>query len=119
MIFEMKGRIKQMLNERSGESAKGPWHSADFIVEEIYGNYINKVVVNAFGDELIEQGKLLINSQVETTVAVQIGAREYNGRFYNDVRVREFAGMKAVPAQQPAPAPSTQQSDEPGEDLPF
>lgn len=103
MIFDLKGQIVAVVNERSGESAKGPWKSADVIVEEVYGNYVNKVSVGLFNEQ-VDQAKAMIGTRL--TVVCTLGAREYNGRYYNDCRLREF---KDVPnAQTAAPAPGPQ-----------
>jgi hypothetical protein len=128
--LEIDGRISQKFNVISGQSARGPWKKQDFLVEYPDGNFTSKTLFTAFGDNLVtELDKFAVGDQVR--VSFNVRAREYNGRWYNDIRAWRISPdqgaqaphQQAAPAQPQAPAPSIEDMPEPGsgesEDLPF
>ncbi len=141
--LEIEGRIRQKLAKQSGQSAKGSWTKQDFVLEYQDGNYPAEVCFTAFGnDKVAELDKHQIGDTV--SVAFNLRAREYNGRWYNDVRVwRITPAGQGAPVRQPtnqapqnyarasqpnyeaqtqaAPAPTIDDlpADDPSNDLPF
>lgn len=130
--LEIEGRIAQKFAKQSGQSARGPWMKQDFILEFQDGSFTSEVCFTSFGnDKVAELDKYGVGDEVK--VSFNIRAREFNGRWYNDVRVWRIspagqaaqASQQAQPAQAPqapqAPAPSIE--DMPAEDgfndLPF
>ena len=99
--MEIKGRIIQLLPLVQGESAKGPWKKQDYILETD-DQYPKKICFNCWGDKVdqfnIQQGEELI-------VSVDLESREFNGRWYTDVRAWKVDRASAMPQQQAA-APS-------------
>ena len=86
MALEIEGRIKQKLAKQSGQGAKGSWTKQDFVLEYQDGNYPADVCLTAFGnDKVADLDKYQVGDSVK--VAFNLRAREYNGRWYNDVRV--------------------------------
>lgn len=53
-------------------------------VIEVPGTYPRKMMFNVFGEDRIKQFN--IQAGEEITVQFDIDAREYNGRWYNDIR---------------------------------
>lgn len=99
MALEIEGRIKQKLAKQSGQGTKGSWTKQDFILEYQDGSYPADVCLTAFGnDKVADLDKYQVGDSVK--VAFNLRAREYNGRWYNDVRV-----WRITPAGQSAPAP--------------
>ena len=144
MALELEGRIKQKLAKQSGQGAKGSWTKQDFVLEYQDGNFPAEVCLTAFGnDKVADLDKYQINDAVK--VAFNLRAREYNGRWYNDVRVWRIAPAgQSAPAQQaayqapqnnyapapqqnygaqpqqaPAPTIDDLPSEDPSNDLPF
>jgi hypothetical protein len=140
--LELEGRIRQKLAKQSGQSAKGAWTKQDFILEYQDGNYPAEVCFTSFGnDKVADLDKYRIGDTVK--VAFNLRAREYNGRWYNDVRVWRIspAGQGTASAAshqtfqdytpvsgpdygaqpQAAPAPTIDDlpADDPSNDLPF
>jgi hypothetical protein len=80
--MELTGKIIQLLPEVSGESAKGPWRKQEYILET-EGQYPKKVCFMAWSDKIdefaIKEGDSLI-------VSIDLESREYNGRWYTDVK---------------------------------
>lgn len=122
--LEIEGRIKQKLSRQSGQSARGAWEKQEFILEYQDGNYPADVMVTAFGsDKVADLDRYQVGDAVK--VSFNLRAREYNGRWYNDVRLWKIApaGQNAAqqaPAQQaPAPTLDDMPADIPENDLPF
>ena len=122
--LEIEGRIKQKLSRQSGQSARGAWEKQEFILEYQDGNYPADVMVTAFGsDKVADLDRYQVGDAVK--VSFNLRAREYNGRWYNDVRLWKIApaGQNAAqqaPVQQaPAPTLDDMPADIPENDLPF
>ena len=84
MALEITGKVFQILPMETGEGKNGPWKKQHFIVEYMDGNYPKKVSVMAWGDK----ADMLKNLQpgTEVKVAFNVESREYNGRWYTDVK---------------------------------
>lgn len=95
--LEIDGKIKTKLTPRSGSSARGGWTSQDFVVEYQDGNYPADACITAFGDEKVRD---LERFQVGDAVKVSfnVRAREFNGRWYNDLRMWRISAPGAAPA---------------------
>ena len=95
--LEIEGKIKTKLTPRSGSSARGGWTSQDFVVEYQDGNYPADACITAFGDEKVRD---LDRFQVGDAVKVSfnVRAREFNGRWYNDLRMWHISAPGAAPA---------------------
>lgn len=96
--MEIKGRIIQILPLVTGTSAKGEWKKQDYILET-EAQYPKKVCFNCWGDKVdqfnIQMGEELI-------VSIDIESREFNGRWYTDVRAWKVDRAQAA-MQQEAP----------------
>ncbi len=106
MALEIEGRIRQKLAKQSGQGAKGSWTKQDFVLEYQDGNYPADVCLTAFGnDKVADLDKYQVGDAVK--VAFNLRAREYNGRWYNDVRVWRITpdGQSAPARQQASQAP--------------
>lgn len=68
---------------KSGENAKGKWESMDLIAEFPDGQGFKKIVFSLFG-HLYETAKNYKKGD-EISVEYWVGAREYNGKLYNNV----------------------------------
>ena len=80
--MEISGKIIELLPEKSGQSANGEWRKQEFILET-GAQYPKKVCFMVWGDKIddfkIQQGENL-------SVSIDIESREYNGRWYTDVK---------------------------------
>jgi len=125
--MELQGKVIAVLEPRSGVSAKGPWMSQEYVIET-HEQYPHKMVFNIFGEDKIKQFN--IQSGEEISVSFDINAREWNGRWYNDIRawkvdrVQPNAQAAAQPptggSQAPFPAPEETVADSgSADDLPF
>ncbi|MDE5571151.1 MAG: DUF3127 domain-containing protein [Prevotella sp.] len=106
--MELTGKIIAVLPASSGVSSRtgNPWMSQDYVIE-VPGQYPRKCVFRVFGEDRIKQFNIQMGEDL--TVSFDIDAREYNGRWYNDVRAynvtRGAAPMAAMPGAAPQAAP--------------
>lgn len=99
--LELEGRIVQKMAVQSGQSARGAWARQDFVVEYQDGNFPTSVCFSAWGqDKVQELDKYQVGDSVK--VSFNVKGREYNGRWYNDLRVWRIAPAGAAPAAAPA-----------------
>ena len=83
--MEITGKIIAVLPERGGISKTGnEWKMQEYVLETTGEQYPKKVCFNVFGADKIAQFN--IQAGEEMVVSFDINAREYNGRWYNDIR---------------------------------
>jgi len=85
MALEITGKVSQILPLETGESKNGPWKKQFFIIEFMDGNYPKKLSVSAWGDKT--DALRNIQPGTEVKVSFNVESREYNGRWYTDVKV--------------------------------
>lgn len=99
--MEITGRIIAALPPRGGVSQRtgNSWKVQEFVIET-HDQYPRKCVFNVFGEDKLTEYNIQVGD--ELTVSFDIDAREYNGRWYNDVRawrvVRAGSPAEGVPA---------------------
>ena len=99
MAMELEGRIARKLNVQTGTSARGAWAKQDFIFEYQEGNYPSQVCMNVWGEDKVKElERYQVGDKVK--ISFNLSSREYNGRWYTDVRA-----WRIEPAAAPAPAP--------------
>ena len=81
-LVEIKGKIIEILPEKSGQSANGEWRKQEYVLET-ESNYPKKICFMAWGNK-IDEFSLKQGETVE--VSVDLESREYNGRWYTDVK---------------------------------
>lgn len=113
--LEIEGRIAQKLNVQSGKSARGEWSKQEFVLEFQDGNFSSNAVFSVWGaDKVRDLEVYAIGSQVK--VSFGISSREYNGRWYTDLRAWR---IQAAGQGTGASAPAVQSYRESGgQDLP-
>ena len=85
--MELSGKIIQLLPEKSGESARGPWRKQEYILIT-EDEYPKKVCFVAWSDKIDEFG---IKEGEKLIVSIDLESREYNGRWYTDVKAWKVA----------------------------
>ena len=120
MALELEGRIARKFNVQTGTSARGAWSKQEFILEYQEGNFPTQVCLNVWGDEKVrELDKYQVGDKVK--VAFNLSSREYNGRWYTDVRAWRIQRDAVEGAQMPPQADPFMsiQTEDDGGDLPF
>ena len=122
MLFEIKNvTVSEVRDVTSGTSRSGNnWTKATVIVEQRDGNYINTFPLRVFGDR-IASVQDLVGKAADIKFSIQ--GREYNNRWFADLRLSFIAPAGATERREqapaPAPAPAPKKEDNPDEDLPF
>ncbi len=123
--MEITGKIIAALEPRSGTSkATGnSWKMQEFVLETIEEQYPKRMLFNIFGEDKLQQAAINVGDVV--TVSFDVNAREYNGRWYNDIRAWKVShdvqsGAQPAVMAQPAPAaPAAFAPSDAKDDLPF
>lgn len=133
--MDIEGKLIQKLGVQSGKSARGDWAKQEFVIEYQDGNFPTKACFSVWGaDKVKDLERYQVGDSVK--VSFNVSSREYNGKWYTDLRAWRIsqAGVAAAPgfaaqggyqggfaptagAPQQAPAPGF--DDMPGDDLPF
>ena len=128
MPVEISGKLVQKLNKTEGVSkASGkPWSKQEFLIET-QEQYPRKVIISTMNEKVAELEKFNVNDVV--TVSINIESREYNSRWYTDLRAWRIQGQGQTPPQQdstynnqgrsPVDEMPTFTNDSASDDLPF
>ena len=81
--------LREILPLQEGQGANGPWKKQDIIVET-HEQFPKKVCISIWGDRL--QGVELVIGQ-PYTIDINLESREYNGKWYTDVKAWRIATM--------------------------
>ena len=114
--MEITGKIIAVLPERSGVAKSGnEWKSQEYVIET-QEQYPKKCCFNVFGADKISE--MNIQAGEVMTVHINIDAREYNGRWYNDIRAWKVTREQQQPVQAVV-QPQAQPQPQGGDNLPF
>ncbi len=132
--MELAGKIIAVLEARGGVSKTtgNSWKSQEYVIET-HEQFPRRMCFNVFGEDKINQMNIQVND--ELNVFFDINAREYQGRWYNDIRAWKVervapgapqpAAQYAQPMPQAAPVqtaptqPVDFSSSNAADDLPF
>jgi len=81
--MEIKGKLIKLLDQQSGQGKNGTWVKQEFIIET-QEQYPRKVCISLWGDKVKELESIQVGDLL--TASINIESREYNGRWYTDVR---------------------------------
>ena len=118
MSLEIKGKLIKKLPEQTGEGKFGKWIKQDFIIET-QDQYPKKICFSAWGDKTdslkkFSEGTVLV-------VSFNPESREYNERWYTDLRAWKITDVSDSKVVEDAPPPFTDNDIPPPEeeDIPF
>lgn len=91
--MELKGKIIKELPLVEGQGKKGSWAKQDYVLQT-EGQYPKSICFSVWGDNI---DKLNISLGDEVTVSIELESREYNSKYYTEVRAwkaehHKFAG---------------------------
>lgn len=116
--MELTGTLVEVLPLQTGQGKNGTWKKQNIVVET-EGQYPKKVCISIWGDK-IDDSQLRTGNKL--TISFDIESREYNGRWYTDVKAWKVAtanGGTSAPKEQ-APMETFSAPPINGEDdLPF
>jgi hypothetical protein len=119
--MDISGKIVQFLPAQTGQGKNGPWKKQEFILET-GDTYPKKICIAVWGDK-IDLGSFKPGDTVD--VSFDVESREYNGRWYTDVKAWKVLGKQQSTNQQQgssySSAPYSGSTMEAGtdDDLPF
>ncbi len=86
--MDIKGKLVQLLPLQTGQGKNGQWRKQEIIIET-QGQYPKKVCISIWGDK-INESQLQIGN--ELNISFDVESREYNGRWYTDVKAWKVDG---------------------------
>lgn len=120
MSLALNGKLLSKLAQQTGQGKNGTWVKQEFIIET-QEQYPKKVCISAWGDKVKEFDGIAVGDTL--MISVNIESREFNGRWYTDVRVwrveRLQANNNVAPDLSPFPDDYQLPSSDTADDLPF
>lgn len=108
--MEITGKVVRLGNLTEGTSARGPWRKQDLIIET-EEQYPRTVCLTCWTNQIDEIQKFAPGQSIKAQI--EISSREFNGKWYTDVRVWRFDPVGAQPAVNAAPAQYAQPAQQP------
>ena len=102
--MQITAKIVQVLPIQTGAGKNGAWKKQD-VIFEMEGTYPKKVCISVWNDK-IDENQLQIGNTLKVDFDVE--SREYNGRWYNDLKAWK---IEPVSGSAPALPPSGSVSD--------
>jgi hypothetical protein len=116
--MEITGTVVSLLPLQTGQGKNGVWKKQEFIMETP-GQFPKKVCLSLWGEK-VDENRLNVGERI--TASINIESREYNGRWYTDVRAWKIARGGSSSQQQDAPPISAgfaPDASSGSDDLPF
>ena len=120
-LFYQKGTISDYSEVQSGVSQSGKeWQRMTLILDTPgFQGAVYKMVFQVSGEHV--KDVLLFNRGDKVEVGFSMYAREWNGKWYNNVDLVKIAHQEQTnaAAQEEQPAPPADPDDNPNDDMPF
>ena len=113
--MELKGKLIEKLKPVTGTSQKGEWTKQDVIIETAE-TYPKKICISFWKENVIKIQATPIGS--ELVIDVNIESREYNGRWFTEIKAWKFTANGQV-FNVETPNESTINDNEDSKKLPF
>lgn len=119
--METSGRLIHILPAQTGTGKNGAWKKCDFVIETS-DKYPKKICFSAWNELADQIENTAIGSDLQ--ISFDISSREYNGRWYTDVKAWKISANHKTAKQNDTPvstesAPPDFPSIESADDLPF
>lgn len=100
--MQIKVKLTQILPLQTGVGRNGEWKKQDIIVETTDSQYPKKICISIWGDKI---NPAQLQTGNDLVVDFDIESREYNGRWYTDVKAWkvEVASLSESPSASPTP----------------
>lgn len=125
MSLEIIGKLITMLPQQSGQGKNGTWTKQDFIIET-QEQFPKKVCISIWGDKAKDLEGFAIGETMKA--GINIESREFNGKWYTDVKAWRIEKQGATQRNDMPPMPTDEtlppfldpsNKFEPTDDLPF
>lgn len=129
--MEIVGKVVQLGTLTEGSSPRGPWKKQELIIETIE-QYPKKICLLCWNERVNEANGFFVGQTIKAQISIE--SREFNGKWYTDVRAFRFdleqptaqpsaQPMNQMPPQMPQqPLPPMNEeyfASDNGDDLPF
>ena len=122
MNLQVQGKLVQKLPTESGEGRNGRWEKKQFVIETD-DQYPKKICMVLWGDKVSMLEKVTEGDMI--TVSINIESREFNSKWYTDVKAWKVEQGAGNQQEQTPPPPSAEgftidkDFDDMDDDLPF
>ncbi len=125
MSLDITGKLVSKLPQQSGQGKNGTWTKQDFIIET-QEQFPKKVCIAVWGDKAKELDAISIGETMK--ISINVESREFNGKWYTDVKAWKIEKQGAAQRNDASPVPSDEtlppfldptNTFEPTDDLPF
>ena len=103
--MEITGKVVRLGALTEGTSARGPWRKQDLIIET-EEQFPKTVCLTCWTNQIDEIQKFAPGQTIKAQI--DLSSREFNGKWYTDVRVWRFEPVGATAAPAAAPQPMQQ-----------
>ena len=118
-MMEISGKVISLLPEQTGKGKNGVWRKRDFILET-NAKYPKKVCISVWGEKIdqfnLKEGQII-------TASIEVESREYNGKWYTDVKAWKIGNQEEDAPSSSVPARAYTQTEmdnaEADEEVPF
>ncbi|MEI7694152.1 MAG: DUF3127 domain-containing protein [Chlorobium sp.] len=86
--MQITAKLVSILPEQGGNGKNGPWKKQDIIVET-EGQYPKKVCISLWGEK---HDRNLLKIGAKLNISFDIESREFNGKWYTDVKAWKIDG---------------------------
>lgn len=107
MALEVNGKLEKIMTQVTGEGAKGPWVKQEFVIVT-FDQYPKKVCCSVWGDKVDQLRRFQPGDDIK--VSFNLESREYNERWFTEVRVWKLDQAGAISANPQQAMPSSQAS---------
>lgn len=101
--MEIVGKVVQLGTLIEGNSPRGPWKKQELIIETVE-QYPKKICLLCWNERVNDANSFFVGQTIKAQISIE--SREFNGKWYTDVRAFRFDLEQ--PAQQPAAHPMNQ-----------
>jgi hypothetical protein len=91
--MEIKGKLQIILPLTEGQGQKGPWKKQEFVIETME-QFPKKICMNVWGDKVDDFRRYKVGDVL--TCSLDISSREYNGKWYTDIRAWKIQAGEGV-----------------------
>lgn len=125
MSLDITGKLITKLPQQSGQGKNGTWIKQDFIIET-QEQFPKKVCISVWGDKSKDLDNVSVGETLK--IGINVESREFNGKWYTDVKAWKIEKQGAVQRNESSAMPSDEtlppfldptNTFEPTDDLPF
>ena len=114
--MEISGKVIKALTLQSGQGKNGVWKKQEYIIEIPSEKFPKKVCIAIWGDNI---EKFSIREGNSITAGIDIESREYNGKWYTDIKAWKVTMNDSSSTEQYSPVQENISTASEKDDLPF